>query len=284
MITPRELLNAWQIRASKRHGQNFLSNPSLAEKIVDAAAVASTDVVLEIGAGLGALTVPLSRKAKWVYAVEPDRRLIHLLQTELTAHEVNNVRICQQDILSVDAADLAGSLHCPLVAVGNLPYHISSQILVYLIENRAVIRRAVLMFQKELAQRLTAGPGSRAYGRLSVMLQYCADVRSLLSVNADQFFPVPKIASELIGIELKPPRGDVDESFLFKVIRAAFGQRRKTLKNALVGSAFRLSASLATDALRDAGIDPSRRAETLTVDEFITLGSRLAARTDQQPQ
>ncbi len=193
MASPHMLLNASQMRAKKQLGQNFLTDPQTAEAIVTRSRVDPRAVVLEIGAGLGALTVPLARKAARVLAVEKDRELVPLLKTELLAKGITNVVVTAADILALDWETLAPPAGEKLLVMGNLPYNISSQILVRLIRHRRWVERAVLMFQKELAQRIAAAPGNRDYGRLSVMLQYCARIRPLLDLKASQFYPRPKV-------------------------------------------------------------------------------------------
>ena len=162
--------------------------------------------------------------------------------------------------------------------MGNLPYNISSQILVQLVKSRASVKRAILMFQKELAQRITSQPSSKDYGRLTVMLQYCAEVEKLLDVKAPHFFPKPKVDSEVLEIRFQetPKFLAHDEGLLFSVIKAAFGKRRKTLKNALAGSALDIDAGRALNILENAGVDPVRRAETLSVQEFVNLSNALS--------
>ena len=276
--SPRTLLDAWQIKAKKQLGQNFLRYPAIAEKIVGAARLLSEDTILEIGAGLGSLTIPAARKARWVYAVETDGRITGLLKAEILAAGLENVRILKKDILRLDISDLAAGAGGRFVIMGNLPYHISSQVLIRLIESRRLIHHATLMFQKELADRLLAPPGTKAYGRLTVMLAYCADIRRLMNISADSFFPRPKVDSTVLGIQFKSTL-DVapeDEIFFHHVIKAAFSKRRKTLKNALSGSHLELSPRAAIAALTAAGIDPVRRAETLTVEEFVQLSNHLA--------
>ncbi len=278
MTSPRELLNGWNIRAKKKMGQVFLADNNIAAKIVARAGVNRQSIVLEIGAGLGALTLPTALAAGRVYAVEKDAQLAQLLSTELLANHISNVEIVCQDILKLDLQAIAGKHPTPLLVMGNLPYNISSQILVKLIRCRNLISRAVLMFQKELAERLTARPGGRDYGRLSVMLQYCAAIKSLAVVEANAFFPKPRIDSEVLEIEfLAPKKRPVEnENYLYEVIKAAFGRRRKTLKNSLIGSELGITKDIALEALAKAGIDPSRRAETLTVEEFVALSNALA--------
>jgi 16S rRNA (adenine1518-N6/adenine1519-N6)-dimethyltransferase len=272
MTSPRILLNAWDIRAKKQLGQNFLSDRSTAAMIVTRSGISADDVVLEIGAGLGAITIPVARIARAVYAVEIDPRLIDLLNTELLTHNIANVSLMGKSILHLDIEELSRRLGHKIVVMGNLPYNISSQILVKLINSRTAVNRAVLMFQKELAQRITAQPGGKDYGRLTVML-----LNKLATIDAALFFPKPKVDSEVLEIQFKNLLQDhaYNEEFLFRVIKAAFGRRRKTLKNALAGSQLRITGDTAMRALNLAGIDPIRRAETLDVSEFVALSNCL---------
>lgn len=277
MTSPRILLKAWNLHARKRMGQNFLCNPATADLIVKRARVKHTDAVVEIGSGLGALTIPAAKAAGRIWAVEPDAGLIPLLKAELAIHGIDNVTIIKDGILQMDLAVLAAKAGCRLLVLGNLPYNISSQIIVYLINCRKVVRKAVLMLQKELMERIVSPPGSRTYGRLSVMLQYCADLSPLADVPSQCFFPQPKVDSKVLAIRFREPEAALaqDESHLFQVIKAAFGQRRKTLKNALSGSELQYSATRIVTALQGAKIDPSRRAETLSVAEFVRLSNVL---------
>jgi 16S rRNA (adenine1518-N6/adenine1519-N6)-dimethyltransferase len=255
-------------------GQNFLSDPSTAETIISRANLASTDVVVEIGAGLGALTIFLAQVVKKVYAVEKDRQLIELLKTELLANRISNCEIIAINILQMDLDAIADATGSKLTIIGNLPYGISSQILIKLIESRWVIDRAILMFQKELAQRITAQPGGKDYGRITAMLRYCADVRVLANIKAAVFYPPPKVDSTVIEIRFNSTAtmyGPHNEALLFAVIKAAFGNRRKTLKNALTASRLGIDSQTALEALKSAGIDPARRAETLNPAEFVAL-------------
>jgi 16S rRNA (adenine1518-N6/adenine1519-N6)-dimethyltransferase len=261
----------------KQLGQNFLADPSTAKMIIARAGVATTDCVLEIGPGLGALTVPLAMAADRVWAVEKDTQLLAVLKAELTVNRLANVTVVNRDILRFDITALAREAGAPLVVFGNLPYNISSQVLVQLIGARACVSRCYLMFQRELSERLTAPPGSRDYGRLSVMLQYCATVGPLATVRANLFYPKPKIDSEIIEIDFtRPPGFSVqDEAFLFQVVKAAFSKRRKTLKNALTKSFLQMDAGSIDAGLEAAVIDPVRRAETLSVSEFVRLAECL---------
>ena len=251
--------------------------------IVRRSALKGDEIILEIGSGLFALTIPLSLSARKVIAIEKDKDLIEIVRevygVDSPDSQFPNVTIIEAGILDVDISEIAESEKSPLTVFGNLPYNISSQILVKLIENKNHISRAILMFQKELAERITEGPGSKGYGRLSVMLGYCSDIKVLADINANQFYPKPKVDSVVIEIVFKnKPEYQVnDENFFFKVIKAAFGQRRKTLRNALSGSELMLSPADAEIALAKSSIDPKRRAETLEISEFIKLTDSLSA-------
>jgi 16S rRNA (adenine1518-N6/adenine1519-N6)-dimethyltransferase len=260
-------------------GQNFLIDPTTAESIIRRACLTNSDVVLEIGAGLGALTIPLARTAGRVYAVEKDRQLIHLLKTELLTNQISNCEVIAVDVLDLDLHALAAKEAKEITVIGNLPYGISSQILIKLIGSRNVLKRAVLMFQKELAQRLVAQPGNRKYGRITAMLRYCASIRILANVKSSVFYPPPEVDSTVIeiGFISTAAYGAHDEAMLFKVIKAAFGNRRKTLKNALLAGALGVGSRKIAKTLTLAGIEPSRRAETLEPSEFVSLTNCLKA-------
>ncbi|MGD9310440.1 MAG: 16S rRNA (adenine(1518)-N(6)/adenine(1519)-N(6))-dimethyltransferase RsmA [Desulfosarcina sp.] len=279
MTAPRTLLTAWNIRAKKQLGQNFLNDPNVARAIVGKIGLCSDDVVLEIGPGLGAITIPAAKAARRLIAVDKDGRIIGLLKTELLAAGIDNVEIREADILRVDLPSISQAVGRPLVVMGNLPYNISSQVIVQLVHARERIDRAVLMLQREMAQRICAAPGSKAYGRLSVMLGYCADTRELMQVGAAQFFPAPKVDSTVVGIQFaNPPSVPADdEQLLFRVVRAAFGKRRKTLRNALSQSDLNLAPATCERLLHQARIDPMRRAESLSVSEFVSLSNVIGA-------
>ena len=277
MTSPKTLLKAWSLRPKKGLGQSFLSDPSTAAAIVRKANVSPQDVILEIGAGLGSLTIPLCQAVRTVYAVEKDHQLIDLLKIELMTQQITNCEIISGDILRLNLNQFCASSKRKLTAVGNLPYNISSQVLIKLISIRNDFTRAIFMFQKELAQRITAKPGGKDYGRITAMLRYCADIRTILTVKPKAFYPPPKVDSAVIEINFKPTTsyGPHDERMLFAVIKAAFGNRRKTLKNALKASGLGLDADTAAEALYLAGIDPVRRAETLEPAEFVALAAGL---------
>jgi len=285
MTSPQTLLKAWNLRARKALGQNFLKDGRMAQRIVDQARLTPQDTVLEIGSGLGVMTIAAARKAHKVFAYEKDRNLVPLLRAELMVHGLDHVQIEEQDILTASLEILAAKEARPLVVLGNLPYNISSQIVVKLIQERRHVDRAVLMFQKELADRLCAGPGTRTYGRLSVRLQHCADLTPLLQVSATHFHPQPKVDSAVLGIVFKShiDHPVQDEILFSRVVQAAFGQRRKNLRNALSGGLLPLTSAAAERVLSASEIDPRRRAETLSVDAFVTLTNRIGVLLNSSP-
>jgi len=273
MTSPRTLLASKSLYPKKQLGQNFLKDPSTGQMIVDRSTLSPEDIVFEIGSGLGALTLPAARQVKRVYAVEKDPQVAEVLQAELANNDIHNVILINKDILSVDINGISETENRKLVVLGNLPYNISSQILIALLNAKQSIDRASLMFQKEVAQRLAAGPGSKNYGRLSVMLQYSADVKKLATVGAHLFLPKPKVVSEVIEIRFKKKieQPVADEALLSAVVKAAFSTRRKTLKNALANIRMKVDAESIKNILAHAEIDISRRAESLAVAEFVAL-------------
>ncbi|MCG8616995.1 MAG: 16S rRNA (adenine(1518)-N(6)/adenine(1519)-N(6))-dimethyltransferase RsmA [Desulfobacterales bacterium] len=272
MTHPGELLKRGNLYAGKELGQNFLSNPATAQMIVDRTGINRETFVLEIGPGLGALTVPLAKSAARVVAVEKDRRLIPYLEAELAEAGVENVSIINANILKTDIAEIAGENR--LTVMGNLPYNISSQILFQLVKTRSVVDAAFLMFQKELAVRLMAAPGGRDFSRLSAVVQYAARISHLAEIRPNSFFPRPDVDSTVLRFDFFDDQGlgPEEEDLLFAVIKAAFSKRRKTLKNAMSGGELGLKKPVAGEILEAAGIDPVRRAETLSIKEFTALG------------
>ncbi|MBW1693054.1 MAG: ribosomal RNA small subunit methyltransferase A [Deltaproteobacteria bacterium] len=278
MTSPRALLSAHNIRPKKHFGQNFLADPNIAGMIVERSEILPDDVVLEIGAGLGALTIPVALKARKVFAIEKDRHIIGILRVEMIANRLSNVEIIEKDFLKLDLKAMLKTNGQKIIAMGNLPYNISSQVLVRLVSFRKMVSRAVLMFQKEMAQRITASPGCKAYGRLTVMMKYCSDIKKIADINASSFYPKPKVDSEVLEIRFKrkPEYLADDETFLYRVVKAAFGNRRKTLKNALFASNLGIEANHAKVVLERSEIDPMRRAETLDIEEFVRLSNNIA--------
>jgi 16S rRNA (adenine1518-N6/adenine1519-N6)-dimethyltransferase len=278
MTSPRILLNRMHLQAKKQLGQNFLSDPSAAERIVASAEIDRSDTVLEIGPGLGALTFLIAEQAGHIIAIEKDRQIADMLKSMIAERQLPHVTIVENDILKTDVSEISEQAGKPLVVLGNLPYNISSQVLIQLIQHREAVSRAVLMFQKELAERITSEPGGKDYGRITVMLKYCADVRYVVTIESHQFFPKPKVDSAVVEIRFKNvlPFPAEDDAFFSRVVQAAFGKRRKTLKNALSSSSLRISSQIAEMALNSASIDPARRAETLSIAEFVALSNCLS--------
>ena len=271
MIHPGQLLRQRDLYAGKELGQNFLSNPGTAKMIVEKIGISADTRVLEIGSGLGALTVPVAQAASHVMAVEKDSRLIPLLEQTLDAENIKNVEIINKDIFKVDLKEMAKDKK--LVVIGNLPYNISSQILFRLVEERSCIEKAFLMFQKELAKRIIASPGGRDYSRLSAVVQYAADVSFVANIGPASFFPKPEVDSTILRFDFFETKAfnQEQEKILFNVIKAAFSKRRKTLKNSMTGGEFEFEKKYVIYVLELAGIDAQRRAETLTVEEFKSL-------------
>lgn len=258
-------------RPKKRFGQNFLQDRSVVARILEAADLQPCDHVLEIGPGLGALTDRLLPQVARLHVIEVDRDLGERLQSR----PEDNLEVHLGDALALDWEQLLPEPPYKLVA--NLPYNISSQILFKLLDHRQLFSRLVLMFQAEVGDRLRAGPGGKDYGILSVLCQVWFDVRQVVRVPPGAFYPPPKVNSVVLRFDALPqPRIPLaDERFFRRVVKGAFSQRRKTLRNSLNGSG--LGFDGLEEALRSAGIDPGRRAETLSLEEFGRLTQVLAA-------
>ena len=271
MTHPGQLLKQAGLYAGKELGQNFLSNPGTARMIVEKTGISEDTHVLEIGPGLGALTLPIAKKAFHVTAVEKDGRLIPILREVIDNEGLTNIDIIHQDVLKIYVKDMVKDKK--LVVIGNLPYNISSQVLFKLVEERRYIEKAFLMFQKELATRLLAPPGGRDYSRLSAVSQYAAKISFVAEIGPSSFFPSPDVNSTILQFQFFQSE-DFDgsqEKLLFNVIKAAFSKRRKSLKNSMVGGELEYKKEFVLHALALAGIDPQRRAETLSVEEFKAL-------------
>ncbi|XOQ26424.1 MAG: 16S rRNA (adenine(1518)-N(6)/adenine(1519)-N(6))-dimethyltransferase RsmA [Mitsuokella multacida] len=267
------ILKAFGLRMSKKLGQNFLIDARIVQGIVDAAKIQPGDRVLEIGPGIGTLTQGLAEAGADVTAVELDKKLPAVLKETLKAYD--NVRIVPGDILKVNIPEIMGE--GPFKVAANLPYYITTPILMTLLERHLPITQMVTMVQKEVAERMTARPGSRIYGALSVAVQYYTEPEIVLDVPPRSFIPAPEVMSVVVSCRVrKEPAVKVsDEKLFFRVVKAAFGQRRKTLMNALKGGGFPKEA--VRDALETSGIDPTRRGETLTLAEFGRLADAFAA-------
>lgn len=263
-----EIMRQFGIHPRKRFGQHFLISQRALDLIVESADLSAADSILEVGAGLGTLTVPLSERAGNVTAVEVDEKLIPALR--MTVGDRANVRIIHGDIL--DLIPLPSSF---TKVVANLPYNVASLLIVRLLEIPLGLSRLVLTVQREVADRLAAAPGTKDYGALSVAVQYRASVEVVGRVPATAFYPPPEVESAIARIDVRsqPSVTVPDERLFFAVVRAAFGQRRKTLRNAL--SALGIDPTEAAEACRAAGIDPRRRGETLSLQEFAELAQHV---------
>jgi len=264
-------------KAKKSLGQHFLVDRKVVLDILHGARLGPSDVIVEIGPGLGALTFQLAREVDRVIAVEKDFRAYGELDRRLRAMSVENVDLVRGDILRFPLEPVAGRFGRKLTVVGNLPYNISKPVLEKLLRSCEVVDRAVLMFQAEVADRLLASPGSKAYGALTLMVRYRAFPSLILNVGKESFRPKPKVASKVVDLDFSSPSdgGTLDEGWFDTVVRVAFSHRRKTLINSLVGSGCQWPREMVANVLADCGIDPSRRAETLDMDEFIRLAARL---------
>jgi 16S rRNA (adenine1518-N6/adenine1519-N6)-dimethyltransferase len=256
-------------RARKRFGQHFLE-PAWVARLIDAVAPSQDDTFLEIGPGRGAVTLPLAERAGHVIAVELDRDLAAALAARLPP----NVRLVQSDFLETDLPDLLQTERMPVRVVGNLPYNVASPIVFHLLaaaDSGRVLRDAMLMLQREVANRLLAGPGGADYGAMSIQVQLRADVERVLSLPPGAFRPPPKVHSAVVRLRFRPPRVDVGAGAVFeRVVRGIFLQRRKTLANALkpVAASFDRSP---LEILERARLDGGRRPETLTLEDVARL-------------
>ena len=262
----------------KSFGQNFLKDQGVLARIVEAVKIAPGDLLLEVGPGRGALTRLLAEQGAQVVAVELDRQLVPLLEAEFAGNQ--NVHVVNADILRLDLPDLLKGRGAGIWKVAaNLPYNISSQVLFKFLEERRLFSRLVLMLQREVGERLLAGPGGKEYGILSVLFPMYFTVRREFLVRPGAFFPAPKVESMVLSFEPLPAPlfTLVDEQIFRRLVRAAFGQRRKTLWNCLKGAGFAPTDQALQEVLSVCGIDPGRRGETLTPEEYARLANGLAA-------
>lgn len=264
------LLNRHKFSLSKGLGQNFLTDRNIIKKITDALLITEEDLLVEVGAGAGTLTKSLSETAGSVVSVEIDSKVIPILNEVLG--ETANISIINEDFLKVDLKKLTGGK--PYKVIGNLPYYITSPIIMKVLEQDVKADMIVFMVQKEVAGRLAAKVGTKDYGILTVAVNYYCDVEYLFTVSNEVFFPKPKVDSAVIRMipHSKPPVDLIDEKVFFEVIKAGFGQRRKMLGNALK-QIRDLNSEEVKSALSDSGIQASRRAETLDISEFARLSN-----------
>lgn len=272
----KSLLNKHRAAVTKSLGQNFLINPSVCPRMAELSGASPEVCAIEIGPGLGILTTELAARAKKVVAVELDARLLPLLADTLA--DFDNVRLIQADVLKTDLAavirdDFNG---CETVVCANLPYYITSPVIMHLLESRLPVTSVTVMVQKEAARRLCAAPGTREAGAVSYAVSYYAQPNLLFDVSAGSFLPAPKVDSSVIRLDIRktPAVCAADEALLFRVIRAAFNQRRKTLANGL-SSGLGITKERAAAAISAAGLAADIRGEKLTLEDFARLSDQL---------
>lgn len=264
-----------RLRPRKELGQHFLVDRGIVDKILASARLGRSDVVLEVGPGHGALTIPLARRVSHVVAVEKDLRLVEALQKKLLGLGISNVTLLNQDILRFDFSGIR--TRDKIQVVGNIPYNISSPLLEKVIGQRGVVARAVLMFQLEVARRLTSGPGTKSYGAMTLLVRYHAACTPLLTVTRKAFYPPPKVDSMVVELDLErpfPARGVSDDQFR-RVVRGAFSHRRKTIVNSMRGFFPSWTRDILVQRMKACGIDPGSRAESLHMDQFLRLARAL---------
>ena len=271
-----EVIQKYQFAFQKRFGQNFLIDAHVLEKIVSAADITKDDCVLEIGPGIGTMTQYLAESAGQVIAVEIDTNLLPILAD--TLKDYSNVKVINQDILKVDINELVKEYNNgrPIKVVANLPYYITTPIIMGLFESNVPIDNITVMVQKEVADRMQVGPGSKDYGALSLAVQYYASPYIVANVPPNCFIPRPNVGSAVIRLTRyqEPPVQVKDPKLMFKLIRASFNQRRKTLQNGLNNSPeISFSKEEITKAIESLGVSPSVRGEALSLEQFAQLAN-----------
>ena len=263
----------FDIKMSKKLGQNFLIKRGIVDEIVHAAELTPGEPVLEVGPGIGTLTQGLAQSGADVTAIELDRRLLEVLDTTLASYD--NVRIIHGDVLKLYVPSIMN--HKPFKVVANLPYYITTPIIMSLLESKLPIERLVVMVQKEVALRMVAKPGTKDYGALSVAVQYYTEPDIVLDVPPKSFLPAPAVTSSVIRCVLrdKPPVDVIDEKLFFRVVKAGFAQRRKTFANTMKTTG--LSKDRIEELLAKANIDGQRRGETFTLQEFADVANAWAS-------
>ena len=263
----------FDIKMSKKLGQNFLIKRGIVDEIVHAAELTPGEPVLEVGPGIGTLTQGLAQSGADVTAIELDRRLLEVLDTTLASYD--NVRIVHGDVLKLDVPTIMN--HKPFKVVANLPYYITTPIIMSLLESKLPIERLVVMVQKEVALRMVAKPGTKDYGALSVAVQYYTEPDIVLDVPPKSFLPAPAVTSSVIRCVLrdKPPVNVIDEKLFFRVVKAGFAQRRKTFANTMRTTG--LSKERIDELLVKANIDGQRRGETFSLQEFADVANAWAS-------
>ena len=276
--TIKQVMAMFSLNFRKEFGQNFLIDTHVLDKIISAAEITKDDLVVEIGPGIGTMTQYLACAAREVVAIEIDKMLIPILQDTLSAYD--NVTIINEDVLKVDLNKLAEEKNGgrPVKVVANLPYYITTPIIMGLFENHVPLHSITIMVQKEVADRMRMGPGTKDYGALSLAVQYYAEPYLVANVPPNCFMPRPNVGSAVIRLTVheKPPVTVRDESLMFRLIRASFNQRRKTLANGLNNSPeLHYSKEQIAEAIEKLGTSPSIRGEALTLEQFAQLADIL---------
>ncbi len=273
-----EILNKYKFVFQKKFGQNFLIDEHVLSKIIRSAEITEDDFVVEIGPGIGTLTQYLAASAREVAAIEIDDALIPILKDTLSAYD--NVTVIHEDVLKVDLCKLAKEKNGgkPIKVVANLPYYITTPIIMGLFENHVPVESITIMVQKEVADRMKTGPGSKDYGALSLAVQYYAKPELVANVPPNCFMPRPRVGSAVIRLtrHTEVPVEAEDEKLMFQIIRASFNQRRKTLVNGL-GNApeLHIPKEMTTEVLEEMGLSASVRGEALTLAQFAELSNRI---------
>jgi 16S rRNA (adenine1518-N6/adenine1519-N6)-dimethyltransferase len=275
--TIRAIKNKYGFKFSKSLGQNFLIDKGVIDGIVEGAGICSDDLVIEIGPGIGVLTAAAAEKAGKVVAVEIDRNLMKVL--DFTLADFENIEIINENILKLDLKSLIseklGVKYTNVKVIGNLPYYITTSIIMGLLESRVPVESITIMMQKEVADRIKSGPGTKVYGALSVAVQYYCTVNVVEDVPKEVFMPMPKVDSTVLRLDMRkePAVELLDEKMFFRCVKAGFGQRRKTLLNSLQATGY--EKETIRSCLATAGIDEKRRAETLSLEDFARLSDAM---------
>ncbi|MDY5212313.1 16S rRNA (adenine(1518)-N(6)/adenine(1519)-N(6))-dimethyltransferase RsmA [Intestinibacter sp.] len=272
----KEVVNKHNFKFSKSLGQNFLIDDNVIDRILEGARLSETDKIIEVGPGIGTLTREMGKVAENVVSIEIDKTLIPILQETLA--DLDNVEVVNEDILKVDVQGLIKEKLSggPVKLVANLPYYITTPIVMKFLEEDIPVTDIVVMVQKEVADRMNAKPSTKDYGALSVAVQYYCDTEIVAKAPRHMFVPQPNVDSIVIGLHVRDEKKYVvdNEDIFFKTVKASFGQRRKTLLNSLGGLGF-LSKDQIKEALKAANIDEKRRGETLSIDEFANLSNEI---------
>ena len=272
----RGIKNKYRFKFSRSLGQNFLTNKEVIDGIVEGADITKEDLVIEIGPGIGVLTAAAAEKAGRVIAIEIDTNLVTILGDTLA--EFDNVKVINENVLKLNLAKIieeeAGDYKAVKV-IGNLPYYITTAIIMKLLEEKLPVESITIMMQKEVADRIKSSPGSRIYGAISVAVQYYCRVNIVEDVPMEYFMPMPKVDSAVLRLDVRKeaPVNLLDEKMFFRCIKAGFSQRRKTLLNSLTGTGF--GKGVISKCLVNAGIDGKRRAETLSLSDFAAVANEL---------